>query len=299
MALSEKTKTWLTKQNISLKDKTVLVTGSNSGVGLKTIETSLFLGANVIMVCRNMEKALNAKNDLLKDYPEANIDIMQIDLSDFSSIDAFADALISNKIDIDIFVNNAGTFHKRGVTKDGFENVIGTNYFGVYRLTEKIIPYLKTLPHKVFYYNTISVVHKLVKINYKDFYNTKHYEHFRVYSKSKLCLAKYSYDLAKKLEKTNVCVYMIHPGISVTPLGANAFGNVIKILANALRGVFNSPEKSSLAMVYTLSNNSPTGSITGPSFLEVWGYPKSGKVRRCVKEGADELISFTESEIYH
>ena len=159
MALSDKTKTWLTKQNISLKDKTVLVTGSNSGVGLKTIETSLFLGANVIMACRNMEKASNAKNDLLKDYPEANIDIMQIDLSDFSSIDAFADALISNKIDIDIFVNNAGTFHKRGVTKDGFENVIGTNYFGVYRLTEKIIPYLKTLTHKVFYYNTISVVH--------------------------------------------------------------------------------------------------------------------------------------------
>ncbi len=297
MALSDKTKTWLTKQNISLKEKIVLVTGSNSGVGLKTIETPLFLGADVIMACRNMEKAINAKIDLLKDYPEAKIDIMQIDLSDFSSIDEFAENLISNKIDIDIFVNNAGIFHKRGVTKDGFENVIGTNYFGVYRLTEKIIPYLKSLPHRVYYFNTISVVHKLVKINYKDFYNTKHYGHFRVYSKSKLCLAKYSYGLAKEIENTNVSVYMIHPGISVTPLGANAFGKVIKILANALRGVFNSPEKSSLAMVYTLSNNLPTGSITGPSFLEVWGYPKSGIIRRCVKEGADELISFTESEI--
>ena len=222
---------------------------------------------------------------------------MQIDLSDFSSIDAFAQNIIDNKIDIDIFVNNAGTFHKRGVTKDGFENVIGTNYFGVYRLTEKIIPYLKTLHHKVYYFNTISVVHKLVKIDYKDFYCNKHYEHFNVYARSKLCLAKYSYDLAKKLENTNVCVYMIHPGISVTPLGANAFGSAISKLANALRGVFNSPEKSSLAMVYSLSKELPAGSITGPSFLEVWGYPKSGKVRRCVKEGADKLIAFTETEI--
>ena len=297
MALSKKTINWLNELNISLKGKNVLVTGSNSGVGLKTIETSLYLGAHVIMSCRNYEKALNAKTNLLQDYPDAKIDIMQIDLSDFSSIDEFANNIIDNKIDIDIFVNNAGTFHKRCVTKDGFENVIGTNYFGVYRLSEKIIPYLKTLPHKVYYFNTISVVHKLVKIDYKDFYCNKHYEHFNVYAKSKLCLAKYSYDLAKKLEDTNVCVYMIHPGISVTPLGANAFGSVISKLANALRGVFNSPEKSSLAMVYSLLKDLPAGSITGPSFLEVWGYPKAGKIRRCVKEGAEELIAFTESEL--
>jgi NAD(P)-dependent dehydrogenase (short-subunit alcohol dehydrogenase family) len=207
MSLSKKTINWLNKLNISLKGKTVLVTGSNSGVGLKTIETSLFLGADVILACRNMEKAIKAKNDLLGDYPDAKIDIMQIDLSDFSSIDALAQNIIDNKIDIDIFVNNAGTFHKRGVTKDGFENVIGTNYFGVYRLTEKIIPYLKTLPHKVYYFNTISVVHKLVKIDYKDFYCNIHYEHFNVYAKSKLCLAKYSYDLARNL-KIQMFVYI-------------------------------------------------------------------------------------------
>lgn len=297
MALKEKTKKWLNKLNISFEGKTVLVTGSNSGVGFKTVEESLYLGAKVIMACRNRERAEAAREELLAEYPNASIEILLLDLSDFSSIDAFAKNIIDNKIDIDIFVNNAGTFHKRCVTKDGFENVIGTNYFGVYRLSEMIIPYLKTLPHKVYYFNTISVVHKLVKIDYKDFYCNKHYEHFNVYAKSKLCLAKYSYDLAKKLEDTNVCVYMIHPGISVTPLGANAFGSVISKLANALRGVFNSPEKSSLAMVYSLSKDLPAGSIAGPSFLEVWGYPKSGKIRRCVKEGAEELIAFTESEL--
>ena len=297
MALKEKTKKWLNKLNISFKGKTVLVTGSNSGVGFKTIEEALYLDAKVIMACRNHERAEAAREELLAEYPNAAIEILLLDLSDFSSIDSFVENIVSNRIDIDIFVNNAGTFHKTGKTKDGFENVLGINYFAVYYLSEKLMPYLKTLPHKVIYCNTISVIHKIAKIDYEDFYFTKKYNHFAVYARSKLCLAKYTYNLAKRNADSNVSVYMIHPGISVTPLGANAFGSVISKLANALRGVFNSPEKSSLAMVYSLSKDLPAGSIAGPSFLEVWGYPKSGKIRRCVKEGAEELIAFTESEL--
>ena len=297
MALKEKTKKWFNKLNISLKGKTVLVTGSNSGVGFKTAEEALFLGAKIIMACRNQEKAEAAREELLKEYPNASIVIMQLDLADFSSIDAFAENIISNRTDIDIFVNNAGTFHRAGKTKDGFENVLGTNYFAVYYLSEKLLPYLKTLPHKVIYCNTISVVHKIAKINYEDFYYKKKYEHFAVYARSKLCLAKYTYEISKRYKDTNVSVYMIHPGISVTPLGANAFGNTVKKIADIMHGLFNSPEKSALPLFYILSKEPSVGSIIGPSFMEVWGFPKEGRIRKCVREGAYKLISFTETEI--
>ena len=297
MALSKKTVNWINKLNISLNGKTVLVTGSNSGVGYKTVETALYLGADVIMACRNIKKAEAAKEELIKDYPGASIRILELDLSDLSSIDSFTQNIINHKIDIDIFVNNAGTFHKSGVTKDGFENVLGTNFFAVYYLSEKILPYLETLSHKVIYCNTISVVHKLAKIDYEDFYFTKKYNHFAVYARSKLCLAKYSYELSERYANSNIKVCMIHPGISVTPLGANAFGETVKKLAKVMKGVFNSPEKSSLSLFYIISKDIPAGTIVGPHILEAWGYPKENSVRKCVKEGAEELIKFTEKEI--
>lgn len=297
MSLSDKTIKWLNKLNISLKGKAVLVTGSNSGIGYKTAETALFLGANIILACRNIEKAEEARKVLISEYQNAQIDILSLNLSDFSSIDSFTDNIVSNKTNIDIWVNNAGTFRKRGETKDGFELVLGTNYLAVYYLTEKIIPYLKTLSHDVYYCNTISVVHKIAKIDYEDFYYNKNYKHFAVYARSKLCLAEYTYDLAKRNENSNIKIFMIHPGISVTPLGANAFGKTVKKLAGIMHGLFNSPEKSALSLFYILSKEPPAGSIVGPSFLEVWGFPKEGRIRKCVKEGADKLISFTETEI--
>ena len=55
MSISDKTKQWLNENcNISLKGKTVLVTGSNSGVGFKTAEISVYLGADVILACRDL-----------------------------------------------------------------------------------------------------------------------------------------------------------------------------------------------------------------------------------------------------
>lgn len=300
MSLSKKTVKWLSKNCLhSLQGKTVLITGANSGIGFKEAETMLYLGANVVMACRNPQKAAAARDALLKDYPDANVTLMQLDMADFSSIDAFSKRLIEEKIDVDVFVNNAGVFHQPNQkTANGFELVLGTNYLGVYYLTERILPYLSSLPHEVRYVNTISIIHKIGKIRYEDFYCEKRYNNFRVYARSKLCLARYSYALANKCLDTNVRVAMIHPGISMTPLGVNGFGGIVQRLAQAFKGCFNSPEKSSLALAYVLEKEIQDGSIIGPNaFWGGWGYPKKNRVLRKVKVGADELIAFTEKAV--
>ena len=90
MSLSDKTKCWLKENcNISLKGKTVLVTGANSGVGFKTAEITVSLGADVILACRNMDRAQEARLKLLCDYPESSISVMQFDLASLTSIEAF------------------------------------------------------------------------------------------------------------------------------------------------------------------------------------------------------------------
>ena len=300
MSLSKKTKKWIDKKaNISLKGKTVLVTGSNSGVGYKTIETMIYLGANVIMACRNMDKATEAKDNLLRDYPKANISIIKLDLASFESINNFVDNIISRNIDIDVFVNNAGAFHQPNKkTNDGYELIIGTNYLGNYYLSEKIIPYLKTLSNRVVYINTISIIYKIAKIEYDDFYYQHKYSNIKAYGRSKLCLARYTYDLANRCKDSNIQVYMNHPGITLTPLGLNAYGKIVKVLSKPLGWIFNSNEKSSLSVAYILSNNVNNGLIVGPNnCFGGWGYPKVNKTKKNIKEGIDELVKFTNNEI--
>ena len=300
MSLSAKTRGWLKRNaDISLKGKTVVVTGANSGVGYKTAETMAYLGADVILACRNPQRADAARAALAEEYPESAISVMALDLADFASIDAFVSRVEEQRVDIDAFVNNAGVFHQPGKkTKDGFDLVIGTNYFGVYYLSERLLPYLATLPHEVAYINTVSLVYRTAKIDYDDFYCAKRYRPVPVYSRSKLCLAKYSYYLAKKLEGSNIRVYMNHPGIALTPLGLNAVGQKYARFANVASHLFNSPEKSSLAVAYILSHRLPAGSVVGPvRGYYGWGYPKPNRVSRKATTGAERLIAFTDGEI--
>lgn len=300
MAISKKTKRWLANNILpTFEGKTVLITGATGGVGLKTAEIMLYLNANVIMACRNIEKAENIKKSLLYEYPNAKIDIYRVDLADFSSIDSFVGQIETEGADIDVFVNNAGVFHKPGeLTADGFDMVIGTNYLGVYYLSKKILPYFKTLNHEVFYINTISIIHKIGNIDYNDFFCKEKYSNLKVYGRSKISLAKYTYYLATRFKNSNIRIFMNHPGITITALGINAYGKKIERLAKIFGKIFNSNEKSALSVAYILSNDISTGSIVGPDkFLGGWGYPKVNKTRKKVKTGGKELVLFTENLI--
>ena len=300
MSLSDKTKRWLSRNApVSLRGKTAIVTGANSGVGFKTAETLLYLGADVVLACRNPHRAAQARDSLAAEYPEANISILALDLADLSAIDAFVARVRERSLDIDIFVNNAGVFHQPGkTTREGFDLVIGTNYFGVYYLTEALLPYLTSLPHEVVYINTTSLVHKIARIDYADFYCKKRYRPLPVYARSKLCLAKYTWYRAQQLAGTNVRMVMNHPGIAITPLGINAVGPRYARAARAVAPLFNSPEKSSLAVAYILSHPLPAGSIVGPTHgFGGWGYPKVNHIYRKVKTGAKELVAFTKKQL--
>ena len=75
----------------NLSGKTAIVTGSNTGIGLQTAKMLADAGAEVIMACRSIERAREAAK-----YASANgankVTVMELDLSDTKSIEAFAEA---------------------------------------------------------------------------------------------------------------------------------------------------------------------------------------------------------------
>lgn len=277
----------------------VVVTGANSGIGFRAAEELLELGACVAMACRNAGKAAEARDRLLSDHPGARIRVYCMDLGSRSSIASFAAALEADGLDVHAFVNNAGVFRVSGRTSDGLEVVEGTNYVGTYLLTQAVLPYLRTLPHRVKLINTSSIIYKSGSVDYSDFYRERSGAGtFRIYGQSKLLVTRWSLMLDRSLEGTNVSVYMNHPGISITPIASKAYGDWVFRIGRPFIGIFQSAEKSALAIPYIITNDVPSGSLYGPDgFLDGWGLPRRNRLLRKAYEGWDELAEFNKTLI--
>ena len=77
---------------VRLDGKTVIVTGSNSGIGKATAKNMVERGAKVILACRNVEKGLEAAGEITQDKMELKslVHVMKLDLSSFNSVRTFA-----------------------------------------------------------------------------------------------------------------------------------------------------------------------------------------------------------------
>ena len=75
---------------VKLDGKTVIVTGSNTGIGKETAKDLANRGARVIMACRNLQKANIAAEDIRKTTKNGTIRVMKLDLASFASVREFA-----------------------------------------------------------------------------------------------------------------------------------------------------------------------------------------------------------------
>jgi hypothetical protein len=76
----------LTQNDIpDLSGKIVVVTGANSGLGFDSAKTLAGKGATVVMAVRNLDKGETAMADLLKDHPDASLDLMKLDVGNLSA----------------------------------------------------------------------------------------------------------------------------------------------------------------------------------------------------------------------
>ena len=84
-----------------LSDHTFLITGGNSGIGFELAKIIASKNGKLILAIRNISKGEEAKKQLLKINDKIDIQLLELDLADFDSIDRFTDYIIKNNIDID------------------------------------------------------------------------------------------------------------------------------------------------------------------------------------------------------
>uniref|UniRef100_A0A1Y1MK23 Retinol dehydrogenase 11 n=1 Tax=Photinus pyralis TaxID=7054 RepID=A0A1Y1MK23_PHOPY len=212
-----------------LDTKTVIVTGSNAGIGKCTVEDFYKRGARVIMACRNRSKAEKSRDDIIQNCHDAGknlgeIAIVELDLTSFRSIKECAKKLAAEEQRINILVNNAGImFNPEGRTEDGYELQFGTNYLGHYLFTLLLLPKLiESAPARIL--NVSSFVHMLHwgRLTLDDLnWKKRRYNPTQSYYQSKVCNILFTKELARRLKDANfegVTVYSLHPGIINTEL---------------------------------------------------------------------------------
>ncbi|XP_035765279.1 retinol dehydrogenase 11 [Neolamprologus brichardi] len=114
-----------------LDGKTVVITGANTGIGKETAKDLARRGARIIMACRDLERAEEARTDILEDTGNENVVIRKLDLSDTKSIRAFAEVVNKEEKQVNILINNAGIMMcPYSKTVDGYEMQLGVNHLG-------------------------------------------------------------------------------------------------------------------------------------------------------------------------
>ena len=128
------------------KHKIVLVTGCNRGIGLAACENLISKGHQVIATARDKKKGEKSINALRANYPNANIELMKLDVSSQRDVSRVYNTISKKYGHIDCLINNAGILYNENVKDTSnlqLEKTLQVNLIGPFMMCRKFLPLLK------------------------------------------------------------------------------------------------------------------------------------------------------------
>jgi short-subunit dehydrogenase len=183
----------------------VVITGASQGIGKGSAERFAKDGANLFLVSRNMDKQAKWQQELMEKYG-ISVSSFNANLSRREEVFAFADAVLSAWEDIDVLVNNAGSFVPGSVYNEPegqLEQMIELNLYSAYHLTRRLVPVMMR-KKKGHIFNVCSIAALAA------------YPNGGSYSISKFALEGFSKNLREELKPYGIKVTSVHPGATFT-----------------------------------------------------------------------------------
>lgn len=269
---------WTADDIPSQTGRVFLVTGANSGLGYVTARELARHGAHVIMTARNEAKGREALERLRAGQPDASVELRHLDLCDLDSVKRFAEAIVVDRVPVDVLINNAGIMMPpRTLTRQGFELQFATNHLGHFALTGLLLETLKwgAEPRVV---TVSSTAHKSGFIHFDDLTGERRYSRWAYYAQSKFANVLFALELDRRLRAGDVSLKSVlaHPGYSATNLqstGPTGLLNLFMKVGNKF--LAQDVEIGVLSQLYAATEPSVEGGqFIGPDGLaESRGYP--------------------------
>lgn len=276
---------WTAERMGDLSDKTVIVTGANSGLGFEAGKAFASHGANVVLACRSVERGVAAGERIRDDAPATRLTVIELDLADLDSIRAFATSFDDTHDELHVLCNNAGVMAiPRSETADGFETQFGVNHLGHFALTGLLLDQLRGTDGETRVVTQSSGLHENGEIDFDDLQSEASYDEWAAYGQSKLANLLFAYELQRRLRSAgieSVESVACHPGYADTNLqqrGPEQSGSTLGLwgmkAANAV--LAQDAATGALPMLYAATaDDIDGGEYVGPGgFQNMRGHPE-------------------------
>lgn len=243
-------KGWTPESLGTLKGKTYVITGANSGAGFQATRLFLSRGARVIMMNRSARKSAITIETLKKEFgASAEVSSVAMDLAVLASVREAATKLLDTVQQIDALICNAAIAQvaSQQLTVDGFESQLGVNHFGHFLLCGLLFDRIESSAGRIVVVGSNGYKMGDNRIRFEDLNYDKNYSAWNAYAQSKLAQMVFAYELQRRVLAAgkSVNVLVCHPGASRTSLIRDTAGLATRVLATLLSPLAQSAERGS------------------------------------------------------
>ena len=290
---------WTPARLPGLQGKRFLITGGNSGIGVEAARMLAMAGADVVIACRDADKAKAALEDIApvsRGSPES----VQLDLSDLESVRDAAGEVRGRYTKIDGLINNAGIMQTpQTTTRDGFELQFGTNHLGHFLFSGMLFDLVEAAGGRIVV--VASIAHRVGRIHRDDLMLTGNYDPTVAYCQSKLANLLFAFELDRRLKaklSPVVCI-ACHPGYAATNLQSTGPKGFVNLLYRPLNLLFaQSAYRGAIPTVLAAAGSEARpGAYYGPTSLgEMRGKVSDARVASCALDESLAKWLWRESE---
>jgi retinol dehydrogenase-13 len=204
-------KTTFKGNEIKMKNKVVIITGANKGIGREAAKQIAKLGAKVYMASRSLDSANQVREEIVRETGNQNVFVKHLDLASVESIQKFAASFKEEESKLDVLINNAGLWTKtKKLTDINVEQTFAVNVLGHQLLTQLLLDELRnTATSRII--NVAS--HFAGGLDIDDInFDKRNYNETLAYKQTKQANRMLTREWARRLEKDNIYVYSLTPG---------------------------------------------------------------------------------------
>ena len=253
----------------NLSNKTILITGANSGIGKAAAVQLARLGATVVMACRSAQRGAQALEQVRQASGSDQVELMLVDLASQASVRQFAAEFKQRHARLDVLIHNAANFDhtlkQATLTADGVETIFATNHVSVFLLTQLLLDTLQaSAPSRILTVASIGLIaYPFLDIEFDNLNGERKFSTQHAYYHSKQAQIMFTYDLAERLQGSGVTVNCVRvTNVAIPDERLQHLPKWLLKIYHLKRGMAITPERQAETYVY-LAADPAVQEVTG------------------------------------